>query len=118
VNALRTLLNERMFVTLLREESMPKASVAFAATHYSEGKLMGWRTVKLAFERDTMVLPLDSMLPLKELPESIRRSHRYRRMSSSIEEVGVIEPLAVFYRPDGKAISAPRWTQETEDPPG
>ncbi len=61
---------------------------------------MGRRTVKLAFERDTMVLPLDSMLPLKELPESIRRSHRYRRMSSSIEEVGVIEPLAVFYRPD------------------
>ena len=51
--------------------------------------------VKSAFERDLLVLPADRILPLKQVPDTIRVSAKYRRIAQSIQEVGVIEPLVV-----------------------
>lgn len=56
--------------------------------------------VKVLFERETKVLPLKSMLPVKDLPPDFRRSWRFKRLASSIEEIGVIEPLVVYRKPD------------------
>ncbi|MET4736710.1 ParB-like chromosome segregation protein Spo0J [Bradyrhizobium japonicum] len=56
--------------------------------------------VSLAFERETRVIPLKDMLPLKLLPAHLKRSWKYQRLAASIAEVGVIEPLVVFHKPD------------------
>lgn len=51
--------------------------------------------VKLAFETKTRTLPIDSILPVRSVPESVRKSKKYERIVSSIRELGVIEPLVV-----------------------
>lgn len=58
------------------------------------------RAVRLAFERETRVIPLEAMLPVKQLPPHLKRSWKYNRLAASIAEVGVIEPLVVFHKPD------------------
>lgn len=61
---------------------------------------MTGRRVQLAFEPDLVVLPLRSLLPLRQVAERVRRSHKYRVIAASIREVGVLEPLVVFHKPD------------------
>lgn len=51
--------------------------------------------VRIAFERRVVVLPVDSLLPRKKLPERFARTVKYKRIARSIAEVGVIEPLVV-----------------------
>jgi ParB-like chromosome segregation protein Spo0J len=51
--------------------------------------------VKSAFERDLLIIPVDRILPLKQVSELIRGTAKYRRIATSIQEVGVIEPLVV-----------------------
>ncbi len=58
--------------------------------------------VKLGFEPDTMVIPLKAMVPTKAMPRFVKRSHKYKRLSSSIAQIGVIEPLVVHWKPDDK----------------
>jgi len=57
--------------------------------------------VRLAFERRIVTLPLPSILPLKQVPATIKKSVKYRRIEKSIMEVGVIEPIVVASQPDG-----------------
>lgn len=52
--------------------------------------------VKIAFETQARLLPIDSILPVRTVPESIKKSVKYERIVSSIREVGVIEPLVVY----------------------
>ena len=52
-------------------------------------------TVRIAFERRIVVLPLDSILPRKQVPDRLQRTVKYKRIARSIAEVGVIEPLVV-----------------------
>ena len=59
-------------------------------------------SAKLAFELDTKAIPLMSMLPVKQLPASLKRSWRYKRLAKSIQEIGVIEPLVVYCKPDNR----------------
>ena len=51
--------------------------------------------VNLAFEKEARSLPIDSILPVRSVPDSIRKSRKYERIVSSIHELGVIEPLVV-----------------------
>ncbi|WP_449253210.1 plasmid partitioning protein RepB C-terminal domain-containing protein [Brevundimonas naejangsanensis] len=53
------------------------------------------RRVKAAFEQNLKVLPMDEILPMRRLEDSILRSVKYRRIARSVAEVGVIEPLVV-----------------------
>ena len=53
--------------------------------------------VKMAFERHVVRLALSDILPMKRVPESMKQTARYKRIVSSIGEVGIVEPL-VFAR--------------------
>lgn len=57
--------------------------------------------VKAAFEPDIVVLRVDAILPLRQVTASLRTSTKYRRIATSIGEVGIIEPLVVA-RPKGE----------------
>ncbi|MDH2352280.1 plasmid partitioning protein RepB C-terminal domain-containing protein [Bradyrhizobium sp. SSUT112] len=58
------------------------------------------RPIRLAFEPELVVLPLKSLLPLKQVTDRIRRSHKYKVIAASIDEIGIIEPPVVFHKPD------------------
>jgi hypothetical protein len=51
--------------------------------------------VKIAFETTARSLPIASILPVRAVPDSIRKSSKYERIVASIRELGVIEPLVV-----------------------
>ena len=59
--------------------------------------------VRSAFEQQLIVLPLASILPLKRVTDAVKRTVRYRRIATSIAEVGIIEPLVVARSTDGNA---------------
>lgn len=52
--------------------------------------------VHLAFEMDGVTLPLDSILPSKQMNPAIRKSRKYATILASIQEVGLIEPPIVY----------------------
>src|SRR5712671_2580334 len=54
--------------------------------------------VKMAFERQVVVLPLSNILPIKRVPDSVKQTVRYKRIVASIAEVGIVEPLVVARR--------------------
>jgi ParB-like chromosome segregation protein Spo0J len=56
--------------------------------------------VKMAFERQVVVLPLSNILPIKRVPDTIKQAMRYKRIVASIGEVGIVEPLVVARRQD------------------
>jgi ParB-like chromosome segregation protein Spo0J len=56
--------------------------------------------VRSAFEADLLILPLASLLPVKQVTDIIRSSPKYKAIACSIDEVGVIEPLVVYRNPD------------------
>jgi RepB plasmid partitioning protein/ParB-like nuclease domain len=43
-----------------------------------------------------MTLPLDSLVPLKQIKPSVKVLHKYQQVLASVREVGIIEPLIVF----------------------
>lgn len=51
--------------------------------------------VKQAFESAVIVVPVHELLPLKTVPEAVRRSSKYLTIATSVAEVGIIEPLVV-----------------------
>jgi ParB-like chromosome segregation protein Spo0J len=56
--------------------------------------------VKMAFERQVVVLPLSNILPIKRVPDTVKQAMRYKRIVASIAEVGIVEPLVVARRQD------------------
>jgi len=51
--------------------------------------------VKLGFEETSLRIPITSIIPLREVSTSIRKSVKYAQIAASISEVGIIEPPAV-----------------------
>jgi len=56
-------------------------------------------TVNFAFEKEAVLVPIESILPVRSIADGVRKSQRFRRIEASIREVGVIEPLVVFPQP-------------------
>ena len=54
--------------------------------------------VKPAFNQQVVVLPIETIVPQKELSLEFRKSTTYKRISASLEHVGLIEPLVVYPR--------------------
>ena len=54
--------------------------------------------VKPAFNQQVVVLPIETIVPQKELSLEFRKSTTYKRISSSLEHIGLIEPLVVYPR--------------------
>jgi hypothetical protein len=84
------------------------------------------KRVNTAFEPDLVVMPLKSLLPLKQVTDIVKNSPKYKAIAKSIEQVGVIEPLVVYRDPDPRgrhplldghlrrAVLMERGEQETE----
>jgi ParB-like chromosome segregation protein Spo0J len=58
--------------------------------------------VKISFDLRVVVLPLTTILPLRQVPAAIKKTTKYRRIAKSIAEVGIIEPLIVAPAPEAK----------------
>jgi hypothetical protein len=54
------------------------------------------KPVALAFDPQGIVLPITSILPLKQVKQTLRSTQKYQQVLSSVREIGVIEPLIVF----------------------
>lgn len=51
--------------------------------------------IRIAFQPEVLIMRLDDLLPLRQMTPNIAASRKYARIKSSIETVGLIEPLAV-----------------------
>lgn len=51
--------------------------------------------IHIAFEKRIITLPLSALLPRKQVTESQKKTVKYRRIVSSIAEIGIIEPLII-----------------------
>ena len=54
--------------------------------------------VKPAFSQQVVVLPIETIVPQKELSPEFRKSTAYKRINASLQHVGLIEPLVVYPR--------------------
>ena len=52
-------------------------------------------TPKIGFELEKISLPLERLLPVRQIKDTEKQFVRYRAILASIKEVGLIEPLAV-----------------------
>ncbi len=52
----------------------------------------------LGFIPETCLLPLDKLLPSKKIPDGLVGTVKYKQIVSSLEEVGLIEPLSISSR--------------------
>ena len=53
----------------------------------------------LGFDLETYQVPLEQLLPSKKVPDGIMGTRKYKQLVSSINEIGLIEPLSVI-QPD------------------
>ncbi len=53
------------------------------------------KPVKVAFNKNIVVLPLSAILPLRAVSFATKQSAKYLRIAHSMAEVGIIEPLIV-----------------------
>jgi hypothetical protein len=51
--------------------------------------------VTMAFELDAMKLRLSNILPVKKLPKTVKKTKKYRQITATIREVGIVEPPIV-----------------------
>src|SRR5262245_46201977 len=58
--------------------------------------------VRVGFERAIATLPMSALLPLRTVPEAIRRSAKFKQIAQSVAEIGIIEPLVVARSKDHK----------------
>ncbi|MEM7361306.1 MAG: plasmid partitioning protein RepB C-terminal domain-containing protein [Pseudomonadota bacterium] len=52
--------------------------------------------VKVGFEKTLRTLPLCRLDPLRKVTEAVKASPKFKQIRTSIESIGVIEPLAVY----------------------
>lgn len=57
-----------------------------------------------AFERDCILLPIAAILPVKTLRRTVKASDKYRQITASIREVGIIEPPVVARDPKAPGV--------------
>jgi hypothetical protein len=58
-------------------------------------------TTRSAFRDNITSLPLGSILPQRDVPDETKRGNIFKQIISSIREIGLVEPLAVFPRETG-----------------
>jgi len=57
---------------------------------------MADKAMKVAFESEGLTLSLDDILPLRKVKPNLKKTEKYKRIQTSVAEVGVIEPLVVY----------------------
>ena len=56
--------------------------------------------VRLGFERETIIVPLERLVPLKTFRPGIKESRKYAQILASVRLIGLVEPPAVAPDPD------------------
>ena len=51
--------------------------------------------VKISFERQVRIIPLNDILPSKMLSAALKESAKYKRIAASVAQLGLVEPLIV-----------------------
>jgi ParB-like chromosome segregation protein Spo0J len=59
------------------------------------------RTIKAAFASHILTLPISCIKPQREPTAKMKKTACYQQICSSLENVGLIEPLVVFEQPQG-----------------
>jgi len=54
------------------------------------------KQVSMGFNPNGIVLPIASILPLKQIKPSLKTAKKYQQVFASVREVGIIEPLIVY----------------------
>jgi len=54
------------------------------------------KNVSLGFLTEPLNVPMENVLPSRKMPPSLATSRKFKQIRSSIEEVGLIEPLSVM----------------------
>ena len=62
---------------------------------------MAGSAVKAAFEKQIVLLPIDIIVPQKEITKNHRNGEFYRQLTASLKHIGLIEPLVVYPRGPG-----------------
>jgi ParB-like chromosome segregation protein Spo0J len=62
------------------------------------------KATKPAFDRYIVTLPMSRITPQREPPAAAKSMACYKRIASSIEHIGLIEPLVVFEQTDGRFL--------------
>jgi hypothetical protein len=52
-----------------------------------------------AFAPDTVIVAIDAILPVRAIGKTVKSSHKYRQIASSIREIGLVEPPAIWQDP-------------------
>ena len=65
----------------------------------SRGKRKTPDAVTLGFESDCVTVPVEAVLPVRALSASVKSSRKYRQITASIKEVGLVEPPVVTRSP-------------------
>jgi ParB-like chromosome segregation protein Spo0J len=65
----------------------------------SRGKRKNPDAVMLGFESDCVTVPVEAVLPVRALSASVKSSRKYRQITASIKEVGLVEPPVVTRSP-------------------
>ena len=60
--------------------------------------------VNIAFEKEECMLPIDNIVPQREIGKDYRTGVKYRQIASSIDSVGIIEALVVYPRSTGEYL--------------
>jgi hypothetical protein len=48
-----------------------------------------------AFSSGTVIVAIDAILPVRAIGKTVKSSHKYRQIASSVKEIGLVEPPAV-----------------------
>ena len=51
--------------------------------------------VFIAFEKRSLTVAIENLLPVKKIPNSIKRTKKYKQIAISVQEVGIVEPLII-----------------------
>ena len=49
-----------------------------------------------AFGVDTVIVPIEAILPIRTISQTVRAGYKYRQIACSIKEIGLVEPPVVF----------------------
>jgi ParB-like chromosome segregation protein Spo0J len=60
--------------------------------------------VALAFEPECVTIDIASILPLRALSSTVRSSRKYKQITASIREIGIVEPPAVTRDPETAGV--------------
>src|SRR5271169_902526 len=54
-----------------------------------------------SFVSNFVDLPLNRITPLRTITPALRVTSKYKQIATSLQEIGLVEPLVVFQNPDG-----------------